>query len=107
MSRLVLEVPRADQGITVYEAKKADSDGYLGRVAKYVPSEIMALYLPLVRFIDSSATSESAPLRASLYALSFLVFLVLTPVYFTKVAKPVDAVSVQRVVSTVAFVFWS
>ena len=106
MSRLVHRLSRPSKGYTGLQ-QVGDEDGYLGRVAKYVPSEIVALYLPLIKFIESSGATEAKSLRLWLYGTSFLVFVVLTPIYFTKLAKPDDGLRVQRVVSTIAFVFWA
>jgi uncharacterized membrane protein len=107
MSRLVSAIVPPEGGFTPLSARAADTDGYLGRVAKYVPAEIVALYLPLVKFIDAAGKLEARSVRLSLLALSFLVFLVLTPIYFTKTARPGDAVKAQRIVSSIAFVCWA
>jgi uncharacterized membrane protein len=107
MSRLVRAIVPPKEGFTPLSAKAADTDGYLGRVAKYVPAEIVALYLTLVRFIEAAGKVEAQSLRVTLLALSFLIFLVLTPIYFSKTARPGDAVRAQRIISSIAFVCWA
>ena len=107
MSRLVRAIVPPESGFTPLSARAADTDGYLGRVAKYVPTEIVALYLPLVKFIDAAGKLEPQIIRLSLLGLSFLIFLILTPIYFSKTAQPGDAVKAQRIVSSIAFVCWA
>jgi hypothetical protein len=60
-----------------------------------------------MKVLGSAGASQSRTLVEWLYGLSFVTFLALTPIYFTKLAKPGDAVKVHRIVATVAFVVWA
>ena len=106
MSRLVKEVQRIGGTVSTQTAD-GDRESYATRVGKYIPGEIMALYLALLGILNDGLAKESEVFRLLTYGVAFLIFLVLTPVYFTRMAEPGDALKVQRIVSTVAFVVWA
>ena len=85
---------------TVITSTDVPTDGYATRLLKYMPSEVIALYLTLTSLVRSSA-------GAGLWLdwLIFAVGVVATPLYLwrlQKVRKPL-----QLVISTGAFVVWA
>jgi len=106
MSRLVKLAPAQTAGVGAL-VSDSDQDSYVTRIGKYVPAEIMALYLPLMNVLNQATPSETPTVRMLAYGICFGIFAVLTPIYFSKVAKPGDAVGTQRIVSTIAFVIWA
>jgi hypothetical protein len=81
-----------------------DVDGYLERLAKYVPGEILTGFAPLALLTKD---------RAELLATVSIAFLLLTPVYLyvTRVIQPGDGQPKFRrymyVLSPLAFVVWA
>lgn len=107
-------------------------DGYLDRVAKYVPAEIVAFFIFVngilsdsVNKLISNADAAKYPIQlenalksASMAGLNvwwisltmFLIGLLLTPLYFMAVQQPQDKqeqVWMNIVVSMLAFPFWA
>ena len=81
------------------EEVPAEADDYKSRLLKYIPSEVIALYLTLDALIRASGESSSV-----LFWLIFIVGVVAVPLYLwriEKVEKPV-----QLAISTVAFIVW-
>jgi hypothetical protein len=76
---------------------------YFERVAKYVPSEVLAAYLTLVGVIANAPM----PRRLWLDLVSFLVGLVMTPIYLAKMADKNEPKRLHLVIASVAFVVWS
>lgn len=78
---------------------------YLGRVAKYVPSEIIALFL----FLNGIAATAPSDLdRRIWFGVAFGVCLALTPTYFLWViGTPADPRRYQATVSTIGFIIWA
>ena len=77
---------------------------YLEKVAKLVPSEILAAYLTVVGLVP---LVQNGHLRAVVYAASFLTCLVVTPLYFTSVAEKYRPKRNHIVLSTIAFAVWA
>lgn len=82
-------------------------DDYVTRIAKYVPAEIIAIYLPLMNALNAMTAEESASLRKWVYGGLLVLFAVLTPLYFAKMARPGDAKKAHMWLSTAAFVVWA
>ena len=57
--------------------------------------------------LDDAASGEGKAVRLVAHGAGFLLFLMLTPLYFSRLARPGDAVRAQRLVSTAAFVVWA
>jgi hypothetical protein len=93
MSRLVEAV----------DADRAGARGYLERVAKYVPAEIVAAYLTMNGFIGAA----DPPRRPALYLFSFGAALACTPAYLAAMAKPGQSRGLHLAVSTLAFIVWA
>lgn len=86
------------------EGPKLDVDGYLERLAKYVPAEVLAAFTPLAAL----TAANDAQLAAV-----FLVCLALTPVYLyiTRVIQPADRKAkfrrVMYVLGPISFFVWA
>jgi len=76
-------------------------DDYKSRLLKYIPAEVVAVYLTLDGVVKAAASQ--LPLKATLWVV-FCVLLIATPLYLWRVAhvtkKP------QLAVSTVSFAVW-
>jgi hypothetical protein len=77
------------------------SDSYSDRLLKYIPPEVIALYLTLVGIVSASANNDTNALRWGV--LGFC--LVGTPLYLWRVAKVRKAL--QLIISTVGFAVWA
>jgi hypothetical protein len=86
------------------DQKQLDVDGYLERLAKYVPAEVLAGFTPL------AALTASDPGQLTFVAI---VFVILTPVYLyiTRVIQPSEAPTkfrrIMYVLGPVAFLVWA
>lgn len=91
------QIPRAAVSAT------EQLEDYLERVVKYIPAEIIALYM-LIHNISPS-TSEGAPavVEFAIYAL----FVMLTAFYLNKFGGAVPDKAKQIVIGTISFVVWS
>jgi hypothetical protein len=76
---------------------------YLERVAKYIPGEILAAYVALNGFVAVASPGR----RVWLYALSFVVCLVFTPLYLWKMAVPGKPKALHLFIATAAFALWA
>jgi hypothetical protein len=96
-------VPRAIRYATPGKPSK-DVDGYLERLTKYVPAEILTAYTPIALLAKD---------RAVLLTTLSIVFLVLTPVYLyisKEVQKGEDTLKVRPylyVLAPASFVVWA
>jgi hypothetical protein len=103
VSRLVEARPR---GSNAFSGKPGENaQGYLTRVAQYVPAEILAAYLFLVPTI--TATTSSGTLRIVLLGLTLVGLGILNVPYLVKMAKPDQPKVKHIVVSSVAYVTWT
>ena len=81
-------------------------DDTLTKVAKLVPTEIVAGYIPLVAAAE--AITDKKDTQFTLAFVAFLIGLVLTPIYLIIVGKPTNlAQKVSIIIATVAFVLWA
>lgn len=74
-------------------------DDYFNRLLKYIPAEIVGLYLTLVNITNTQSIAEW---------ISWFVFaacLLLTPLYLRRVLKVLK--SSQLIISTFSFVVWA
>ncbi|MGD9558282.1 MAG: hypothetical protein AB7V25_14755 [Mangrovibacterium sp.] len=91
------EEPREKKDATALNAKSKDD--YFNRLLKYIPAEIVGLYLTLVNITNTQSVAEW---------ISWFVFalcLVLTPLYLWRVLKV--SKSTQLIISTLSFVVWA
>ncbi len=80
-------------------------DDYFARVAKYVPSEILAGYVSMMGIIVSM--SENDPLRAYIAWTAFALCLILTPIYLYQFTAPKRIKIFHIILSCIAFALWS
>ena len=83
-------------------AKKPDE--YLARLLKYIPSEIIALYLTLDPLVRPSSISSIQTDSIVIHWLVFIICVISTPIFLKRIQK-VDRVS-QLIISTIAFTVW-
>jgi hypothetical protein len=78
------------------------SDSYLSRLVKYIPSEVIALYLTIDPLMRSAP--ESDPVIYWIYWAVFAAGVIFTPLYLWTIQE-VKKIS-QLVISTLAFAVW-
>ncbi len=83
-------------------ASSTKSDGYIDRLLKYIPTEIVAVFL-LVQGLVMKMDHASDPFKPMLWGV-FLLFAVFTPLYLWRILKVMKIT--QLVISLVAFVVW-
>lgn len=106
------------QTIVAYEragvaAPQTQPDGYLTRLIKYIPSEIIAIFLIVNGLAAGQATVGGVKIPFQLtdmqYFIIFAIFLVITPIYVwrvTSVPKMPPATG-QIVISIISFATWA
>src|SRR5580704_14173470 len=77
---------------------------YLEKIAKFVPSEVIAVYVGLVGFVPGI---KAVTLQPWFYAGAFVLCLALTPLYLSKMADAGQPNPRHLWVSTFAFVVWA
>jgi hypothetical protein len=75
-------------------------DGYRDRLMKYIPAEVVTLYVGLTTLVS---TAKATP--HLLYWVAFVVCLIGTPFYLWRIQKVTSAV--QLIISTLGFVVWA
>lgn len=83
---------------------KRDSKQYLEKVAKLIPSEIIAGYLTLIGFVPLIRNSTLWPW---VYGSIFTICLALTPLYMYLQADKGRPKRIHILVSSIAFVVWA
>ena len=87
----------------------AAADTYVDRVAKYIPGEVVALYLVLIGLAGSAPGGPTRPLLIG----CFVIGVAATPLYLlVKFRREKSKLGIglkvaQIVISTVAFVLWA
>ncbi len=76
-------------------------DGYSSRVLKYIPAEVVAVYIAVQGAV---AQATSATPNDTILWIAFGILLVLTPVYLWRVAHVTK--TLQLVIATIAFAVW-
>jgi hypothetical protein len=106
MGRFVKPVP---VGAAELAAADPDRDTFLARVAKYVPSEVVAAYVFLNGVIVAAAAGQGLlPGDPFLWhAGAFVVSWVATPAYLWQAAPPGQPRMLQVTLSTIAFPIWA
>ena len=88
-------------------------DGYLERVAKYIPGEVLFFFIVINAILNQVVhTSGKGALMAGIPVMIvaqavFLICLLLVPLFVWYVREKGDAWVINAVVSTVAFPFWA
>lgn len=102
MSRLVEATGPADVSLTARPALTGSD--YAERTAKYVPGEVVAVYVSLNGILD--AVDPSDRLRVPVSWLVFVLCLVATPLYLNLLGRREERPWLHMGISTVAFVIW-
>jgi hypothetical protein len=84
--------------------RERESLRYLEKVAKLIPSEIIAGYVTLIGFIPLVRTVE---IQSWLYGAVFVICLVLTPIYMNLQSEKNKPKYMHLVLSSMAFIVWS
>lgn len=74
-------------------------DGYITKLQKYIPADVVAIYLTI-----DSVLRSAGEMNWLLYWLLFLFILIATPFYLWRVAKIKK--KLQIVISSLAFIVW-
>lgn len=89
------------------------SDGYLERIAKYIPGEVLCFFIVINAILNQVVqTGGKGALMAGIPVMlvaqaAFFICLVLVPLFVWYVREKGDAWIINAVVSTVAFPFWA
>jgi hypothetical protein len=100
-------------GLDRTEQPAPAGDGYLERVAKYVPGEVLAFFIVINAILNQVVqTSGKDALMAGIPVMAvaqvmFFVCLALVPLFVWYVREKGDAWVINAAVSTVAFPFWA
>jgi hypothetical protein len=81
--------------------ERLEADDYSSRLVKYIPSEVITLYVALGSILANTSPKPGP-------AVSWIIFsfcLLATPLYLRQVAKVVD--NSHLLISTVAFAVWA
>lgn len=100
MGRLVTPIRRGAELMS-----GAPNDDYPTRVAKYIPSEVIAGYLAVQNILPNSAGDCRVP--SEWWYLLYAFFVAITPIYLYNRRIKGDPYMVQLAISTAAFVIWS
>jgi hypothetical protein len=95
------------------KSEQAANDGYLERIAKYIPGEVLAFFIVINAILNQVVqTSGKGALMAGIPVMvvaqaAFLICLALVPLFVWYVREKGDAWVINAVVSTLAFPFWA
>lgn len=103
MSRLYYPKPLTDANLAGGTPQNTTKE-YLEKVAKLVPSEVLALYLALVGWVPAVKLAIS---KSWLYAGCFVICLIFTPLYLSKMADKGKPKRTHLILSTLAFMVWA
>lgn len=79
-------------------------DEYLNKVARLIPSEIIAGYLTMIGFVGSVKDIRT---QNVIIWIVFAIGLILTPIYLNKVADAGKPKTNHLIISTLAFLVWA
>jgi hypothetical protein len=97
-----VEERRVQAGVGAAAAGAGGADqGYLERVVKYVPAEVIAAYLALNGFVAAAKGYETV------YWIVFLVCLVCVPLYVWRTTRTPKERLFNGVLATIAFLVWA
>jgi len=86
------------------DAARANANEFTQKIVKMVPSELVTAYTAGIAVISDVANEET---RMIAYAVTFLVCLVLTPIYLNQQAEPGMPKWTHIIISTLAFPVWA
>jgi hypothetical protein len=91
----------AVRGTSSATAPAHSADSYNTRILKYIPAEVVAVYIGIQGAINQA--DPSGP-NATLLWIAFGILLILTPVYLWRVTHVTK--TVQLVITTISFAVW-
>lgn len=102
--RIITAEPSTAQRALATSESSCPTDGYLSRIVKYIPSEIIALFL----LVDAAAQSLPTLISTPVYFTIFGVFLVATPIYIAVVTRVPGAPAslAQILIAPLSFAAW-
>ncbi|TAN18080.1 MAG: hypothetical protein EPN37_05910 [Chitinophagaceae bacterium] len=91
-----------------------ESDGYIQKIIKYIPAEIIAGYTALVGYLTVGSNAELPPHYKTYYIILLLVLIAITPVwtYFAVIDSQSPHGNQKKraifhaAIATVAFIIW-
>jgi hypothetical protein len=102
MSRSILTQRDIDTALSTREAAPARAaDDYGTRVMKYIPAEVVTVYIAVQAVIAQAGPVDGS---GTLLWIAFGFLLILTPVYLWRVTHVTKAL--QLVISTMSFAVW-
>jgi len=87
-----------------FEGEGQDFNDYLNKVARLVPSEIIAGYLTMIGFVGSIKNMQAQNI---ITWVVFAISIVLTPIYLNNVADADKPKRNHLILSTIAFLVWA
>jgi len=104
MGRLYYEKHSDPNLATAAAAPPPGINDYLAKVASLVPSEVIAGYLTMIGFAGSVKNVQT---QNVITWIIFAAGLILTPLYFNRVADPGKPKRNHIILSTIAFIVWA
>jgi hypothetical protein len=101
-NRLVVPAPPR---IRMRAASEDQSDRFLTRLIKYIPTEVVTVYMLLMGMVE--AMDRSNPMKIFTAWLIFGALTIATPYYLYKGGQPTRAQMPQLLISTLCFVLWA
>ena len=98
---LLPAVPSAQAALAANNGQST-VDGYREKLLKYIPAEVIALYVSLDAIIRGAASAGKPDMTA--YWLLFVFCVVVTPLYLWRASKVEK--KLQLLLSTIAFAVW-
>jgi hypothetical protein len=86
-------------------AGRDEGESYAERVAKYIPAEVVAVYMSLTGILKAVENDDSLKLGAAWFV--FALGLIATPLYLTRMRRPQSGEGWQLVLATVSFALWA
>lgn len=104
MGRLYYEKQHDSTQPKAFTGEGKGFNEYLDKVARLIPSEIIAGYLTMIGFVGSVKNIQAQNIIAWIV---FVIGLILTPIYLNKVAEVGKPKRNHLVLSTFAFLVWA
>jgi hypothetical protein len=104
MGRLHYEKQSDPTQPTAFIGTGQNYNDYLNKVAKLIPSEIIAGYLTMFGFAGSITNPRTQPW---IFWVVFAIGLILTPIYLNNVAEAQKPKRNHLILSTLAFIVWA
>jgi hypothetical protein len=102
--RLLVHDPATAKAVYAEVPKLGAAGEYLDKVAKLVPSEVIAAFVAIMGVVPSVRNPSWQP---GVGWGAFLICLIMTPIYLNYQAVPNAPKKIHLVLSTLAFVAWA